>query len=212
MEKYIVPISDTSSLATIATNAAENITLYYEGTNIFTSLEVSSIGEVDIGSSVEYDLISRFEANTTSFIDSDTDLDSNFYLYRLTYVSGNDSAYSNYILAGKILTQTGYDSELAELLGSTIDRVGSIYRVGKTKTMLYKESDSGIIVEKGIAMNHATPRYRGPIELSKERAIRTALLGTYEYVTALSTEIESEIVNLLDSLNSLWNLTISGIP
>jgi len=210
LEKYTIPREDLAGLSLYYTNGAK-IIINYDENRIYASLILSNLNVSLLGTKIGYDLITRWEARTTSFIDSDADLENYMYIYRIACVTPSWSHNSSYTLAGLIPTSTSYEEELAALIGPILDRNGSIYREGKEAGTLYMPTDSGIMVEKGLAMVHASPRYRGPIELSKERARRTSIMGVQEYIEALTEEIESAISDVTGDLSLLGEALVMNL-
>lgn len=207
LEKYTVSWTNSGTISDLANDQGEPIEIYYSGDHLFLDLSVSSI--IDLGAVYEYDILDKVRIGLSSFVDSDTDLSEDMYVYRMTYeLSGEISGESNYVLAAEIPSGMGEDTDIASILGNPLTPQGSVYRMGKPRESLYQTPDNGIMVEKGIPMVHSTPRYRGPIELSKERARRTSLYGTQEYLELLLDEIEEDIVELSEDMTVLGNTIV----
>ena len=211
LEKYTIDREDTDNVSEIALNSSGQIEIYYDNNEIFLDLTVPIKGDTDLGFPQGYNIISQVENNTVDFIDSDADLENCLYLYRIIYSSTEDGdVESSWVLAGTIPSGLGSD-DVADSLEGTMARSGSRYRLGKSKSALYRPEDGGIIVEKGIAAIHATPRYRGPIELSKERARRTAIIGMGEYMDTLLDSMDSSISDIATGLTTLGNTLVTNM-
>jgi len=217
LEKFEIDRSDAIKVANAAAAEGSQIVMYYVGAHIFMSLSLFSLGGEDLGVSTYYDIQPSMAIGETRFIDSDADIDTYMYMYRIIYKSGSDVEASSYVLAAEVPSGMEAEEELALLADeyasgfSLVERPGSLFRIGKTQESLYRVTGSGIIVEKGTPMVHATPRYRGPIELSKERARRTAMMGAREYLDSVSTEMEENIEELLDSLTTTGNTLVQNM-
>jgi len=211
LEKYTI---DRAALAQL--NQAKKVeryqsVLYYISGRVYMSSQIYMGGYDLFDDPKVYDLTEFIEKGIARIVDSETDTQQYLYIYRIYYKNFSDVGSSKYVMGVNVgvVRGEGGKSGLTPTYGTTGDM--SIMQGAGT---LYRTTPDGIMVEKGIASNHVTQRYRGPIEESKERARRTALLGTQEYLEATTDEMYSSSEILYDDIETFGNrivVTTSGV-
>lgn len=180
MERHSILRTNLNQLSNA--NKAEKFqaVLYYISGKVYMSSQIYMGGYDLFGEPKIYDLKEYIEKGVARLVDTETDTSRYLYVYRIYYRNFDDVGSSSYVLGIEVGEIRG---EASNDLSTGMDPgAGGGKPIMMGQGALYKSLSNGTIVEKGIPMVHVTQRYRGPIEGPKERARRTALLGTDEYL------------------------------
>lgn len=206
MEKFIIDRQRLAEVNNAKKGEKHQALLYYLSDSVYMSSHIYMGGYDMFGEPLIYDLREYIEKGIARITDIEADTSHFLYIYRIYYKSFNDTGASSYRLgvevgtikgaaASNTIQQTGIDVENSPMMGN-----GTLYRHNK----------NGIIIEKGIPMVHVTQRYRGPIESSKEKARRTSLRASDEYLAHSIDETYQTTELLYDDLALFGNRLVGS--
>lgn len=215
LEKYEIDRNDSSKVSEAADAESSQIVMYYMGSSIYLSASLYSLGGADLGLPEWHDLTTQIQFSESRIVDTDANIENYMYIYRIIYSSSGTIGSSLYLLASEVPSVGMGSMEELSLMAeeymtdiSFISGYGSLYRLGKGKGTLYRESGGGIIVEKGSPSVHVTQRYRGPIELSKERARRTSMYGKQEHIDEINSGLDTIMEDYYSDIETINNLLV----
>ena len=190
LERYVIDKSNTALMKILAEAISWQSVLYYMSTESIYMSGIFWMGEYDLGSPPEFIDISWYFKNGVEYlIDNNADIENNMYIYRIiTRFMGVEHA-SSYVAGIQDLsidpTGTGIYNYPT---GNASDIV-----ITTGKGSLYRTDEYGKIILKGLPSGIWNSRYKGPIEESKENAMRQSLYNITKYYDTMHDRLETSI-------------------
>lgn len=189
LEKYIIDKSNLGLMEEVSNATITQSVLYYmyEGLYMATYFHMGAYG---MGMHPEFiDITDYFKYANDTIVDTDTDIDTYLYIYRIIY-QHNELQYASSYIVGQNTEFVNEDDIDPDLF--TDDMI--VVATSRGDGSLYRMSRNGKMIMKGYPMIAVSPRYKGPIESSKTNC------SAYSKATAL--DCIEEKVEVIDEYTS----------
>ena len=199
LEKYIIPRTNDALLKILAKAISCQSVLYYMSTASIYMSGIFWMGEHDLGVPEFIDISYFFENGKEYIIDNNTDIDNNLYVYRIiTSFMGIEHS-SNYIVG---LQNISIDPTGIGMYNIPIASEADI-ELTTGKGSLYRTDEYGKIILKGLPFGIWNSRYKGPIEESKENAMRESIYNVTKYYDIIHGRIDDSITAGFDIIEDM---------
>lgn len=197
LEKYALNKADPVLMNTLVNVITYQKVQYYMSENIYMCTYMHMTDGYDLGVDPTWiDLYDTFHDGDDQYIDLDTNVDANYYVYRLVYRNGINEFASEYIMGLQATNFSESWEDIADILPEDLVGIRASHGTGR----LYRTSRAGIMVMKGMPMMVTNPRYRGPIESAKETCRRYSKERTLSLLNSKMDSVDAFIAGVYDDM------------
>jgi len=178
--------------------------MYYMNDTTYMSSYIFMNNWADFVEEPVINISSFFKKSQYNIVDMDTSLGDEMYIYRITGTY-NDQAYASSYVAGVRHFNISSD----ELDHINPDEIGGLMPINMGLGNIFCSDDIYTIDKekriyiKGLASNTVTPRYKGPIDHTVEKANRVSIISGLNFIADIYNNLDNSFSDIMDNISNL---------